>query len=165
MNQKTFRLAGFAFLLVVFLAAIPLLFRGSPYLIGVLTNAAILSVIASGVWVTFAIGRTNIAQGAFAMIGGYTAAILSTRYGVSFWLCLPLAGIVAAGVGVAIGWPILRLKGVYFSMITLSVTEAVRLAILNGGEFTRGASGIINVPRPDALSVFEIGRASCRERV
>lgn len=156
MNQKVFRLTGLALLLVVFLVAIPLLFRNSPYLIGVITNAATLSVIASGVWLTFAIGRTNIAQGAFAMIGGYTAAILSTRYGVSFWLCLPLAGIAASVVGVVIGWAILKLKGVYFSMITLSVTEAVRLAILNGGEFTHGASGIINVARPDALSVFGI---------
>ena len=55
-----------------------------------------LSFISLGVWVTFAIGRINIAQGAFALIGGYTTAILSTRYGLSFWLCLPLSGLVAA---------------------------------------------------------------------
>ena len=58
----------------------------------------------------FAIGRINISQGAYALIGGYTTAILSTQYGVSFWLCLPLSGMVAAAVDALIGWPILRLR-------------------------------------------------------
>jgi branched-chain amino acid transport system permease protein len=117
----------------------------------VLTNASALAFISLGVWVTFSIGRINIAQGAFAMIGGYTTAILSTRYGLSFWLCLPVSALVAAAIGALIGWPILRLRGVYFAMITLSLTEAVRLAFLNGGAFTQGASGIVNIPRPAGI--------------
>ncbi|MGH6899338.1 MAG: branched-chain amino acid ABC transporter permease [Geminicoccaceae bacterium] len=148
------RLAGLALLALVYLVALPVWFAGSNYILGVLTNASILSFISLGVWVTFAIGRINISQGAFALIGGYTAAILSTRYGVSFWLCLPLAGVVAATIGTIIGIAILRLRGVYFAMITLSLTEAVRLAFLNGGAFTQGASGIVNIPRPDALEIF-----------
>jgi branched-chain amino acid transport system permease protein len=148
------RLAGLALLALVYLVALPVWFAGSNYILGVLTNASISSFIALGVWVTFAIGRINISQGAFALIGGYTVGILSTRYGVSFWLCLPLAGLVAAAIGTIIGSAILRLRGVYFAMITLSLTEAVRLAFLNGGEFTQGASGIVNIPRPDALEIF-----------
>jgi branched-chain amino acid transport system permease protein len=148
------RLAGLALLAFVYLVALPLWFADSNYILGVLTNASILSFISLGVWVTFAIGRINISQGAFALIGGYTAAILSTRYGLSFWLCLPLAGAVAAAIGAIIGIAILRLRGVYFAMITLSLTEAVRLAFLNGGAFTQGASGIINIPRPGAMEVF-----------
>jgi branched-chain amino acid transport system permease protein len=148
------RLAGLALLAFFYLVVLPVWFAGSAYILGVLTNASILSFISLGVWVTFAIGRINIAQGAFAMIGGYATAILSTRYGVSFWLCLPLAALVAAAVGAVIGAAILRLRGVYFAMITLSLTEAVRLAFLNGGEFTQGASGIVNIPRPGALEIF-----------
>lgn len=138
---------------IVYLIVFPLLCRDSNYILGVVTNAAVLSFISLGVWVTFAIGRINISQGAYALIGGYTTAILSTRYGVSFWFCLPLAGVVAAAVGALIGWAILRLRGVYFAMITLSMTEATRLAFLNGGDFTQGALGIVNIPRPDALSI------------
>ena len=104
------RLAGLALLALVYLVALPVWFAGSNYILGVLTNASILSFISLGVWVTFAIGRINISQGAFALIGGYTAAILSTRYGVSFWLCLPLAGLVAAAIGTIIGTAILRLR-------------------------------------------------------
>jgi branched-chain amino acid transport system permease protein len=134
-----------------YLVAVPLLLKDRPYFLNVLTNASILSFASLGVWVTFAIGRINIAQGAFAMIGGYVTAILSTRYGLPFWLCLPFSAAVAALVGIAIGLPILRLRGVYFAMITLSLTEAVRLAFLNGGDFTKGASGIVNIPQPALL--------------
>lgn len=154
MNRPAVKLALLGALLVIALVVVPFALRDSPYLVSVLINATVLSVIASGVWITFAIGRINISQGAFAMIGGYVTAILSTRYGVSFWVCLPLSGLIAGVAGVLVGLPILRLKGVYFSMISLSLTEAVRLAFLNGGEFTRGASGIVNVPRPGALQLF-----------
>jgi branched-chain amino acid transport system permease protein len=116
----------------------------------------LLSFISLGVWLTFAIGRINISQGAYALIGGYATAILSTRYGLSFWLCLPLSGLIAAACGALVGAAILRLRGVYFAMITLSLTEAVRLAFLNGGEFTRGAQGIIGIPRPGAVSAFGV---------
>ncbi|MGD9509200.1 MAG: branched-chain amino acid ABC transporter permease, partial [Geminicoccaceae bacterium] len=136
---------------IAFVVLVPVLLGDHPYYLNVLTNASVLSFASLGVWVTFSIGRVNIAQGAFAMIGGYTTAILSTRYGLSWWLCLPLSAAVAAGVGALIGWPILRLKGVYFAMVTLSLTEAVRLAFLNGGDFTQGASGIVNIPRPAGI--------------
>jgi branched-chain amino acid transport system permease protein len=145
-------LGGLALGLVV----VPLALRESPYLLGVLTTASVLSLLSLGVWLTFAIGRINIGQAAFALIGGYVTAILSVKGGVSFWLCLPLSGLAAALVGAAIGWPILRLKGVYFAMITLSLTEAARLAALNGGTITQGASGILNVPMPEAVSLFGI---------
>jgi branched-chain amino acid transport system permease protein len=58
---------------------------------------------------------------------------------------------VAAIVGVAIGLPILRLRGVYFAMITLALTQAMRLVLLNGGDLTQGASGIVNIPLPAML--------------
>jgi branched-chain amino acid transport system permease protein len=145
------RLALFAAAALVYVVGVPVLLSGRPYWLNVLTNASMLSFISLGVWVTFSIGRINIAQGAFAMIGGYTTAILSTRYGLSFWLCLPLSALAAAAVGTAIGMAILRLRGVYFAMITLSLTEAVRLAFLNGSEFTQGATGITNIPRPAGI--------------
>ncbi len=132
----------------------PVLLGKSPYFITVLTNAAILSFISLGVWITFSIGRMNLAQGAFALVGGYSDAILATRYGVPFWLCLPLSGLISAILGALIGWPVLRLKGVYFAMTTLSLTEAIRLLALNGGDFTKGATGIVSIPRPGAIGLF-----------
>jgi branched-chain amino acid transport system permease protein len=152
-SGRKLRFSAFALMMFV---VIPILLGRSPYFITVLTNAAVLSFISMGVWITFSIGRMNLAQGAFALVGGYAAAILSTRYGVSFWLCLPISGLVSAALGAIIGWPVLRLKGVYFAMTTLSLTEAIRLLALNGGDLTKGATGIVSIPRPGPISIFGI---------
>ena len=148
------QIIGFTAFVLVLFVGVPLTLGKSPYFITVLTNAAVLSFISLGVWVTFSIGRMNLAQGAFALVGGYVTAILATRYGISFWICMPLSGLVSAGLGALIGWPVLRLKGVYFAMTTLSLTEAIRLLALNGGDVTKGATGIVNIPPPGAISIL-----------
>ena len=76
------RLGLVAVVAVAYVVLVPVLLGDHPYWLNVLTNASVLSFASLGVWVTFSIGRVNIAQGAFAMIGGYTTAILSTRYGL-----------------------------------------------------------------------------------
>jgi branched-chain amino acid transport system permease protein len=130
------------------LLALPLAIGHSRYLLSVLMNCAGLSVVAFGVWITFSIGRINICQAGFALIGGYTTAILLSRYGLSFWVALPLSALVSAVVGAVIGSFILKLRGIYFSMLTISLTEAIRLTFLNGGELTQGSKGITGLPQP-----------------
>ena len=120
-----------------------------------LTSVALLSIAAAGVWLTFYIGRINIGQGAYALTGGYVSAVLVTQYGVNFWLTLPLAGLFCAVVAVGIGFPILRLRGVYFAMVTLVLTEVARLTAL-ALPVTHGAKGITSIPMPEALTVFGI---------
>jgi len=144
--------AGFAALALFFLIILPAAFAGQGYWLTVLSNAALLAFASLGVWLTFSIGRINIAQGAFALIGGYVIAILDVHYGFPFFASLPLAAVIAMAVAYAVGWPILRLKGVYFAMITLSLTEVATYAFLNGGSFTNAASGITNIPRPALLA-------------
>lgn len=120
-----------------------------------LTSVALLSIASAGVWLTFYIGRINIGQGAFALIGAYVSAILVTKAGLSFWLSLPLAGLFAAAVSVLIGLPILRLRGVYFAMITLVLTQVVTLTAL-ALPVTNGAKGITSIPLPGGISVFGV---------
>ena len=148
------KIIGFVAFVLLLFVAVPSTLGSSPYFITVLTNAAVLSFISLGVWITFSIGRMNLAQGAFALVGGYVTAILATRFGISFWVCAPLSGLVSATFGALIGWPLLRLKGVYFAMTTLSLTEALRLLALNGGDVTKGATGIVNIPPPGPISVL-----------
>ncbi len=118
-----------------------------------LTSVALLSIASGGVWLTFYIGRINIGQGAYALMGGYVSAILVVNYGVSFWLTLPLAGLFCAAASALIGLPILRLRGVYFAMITLVLTEVARLLAL-ALPITRGAKGISNIPLPGSIEIF-----------
>ena len=88
-------------------------------------------------------------------MGGYVSAILIVEYGISFWLTLPIAGFACAFASVLIGLPILRLRGVYFAMTTLVLTEVAKLTAL-ALPVTRGASGIVNIPLPGAVQIFGI---------
>jgi len=145
-----------AFLAVVFVL-VPVLIgaTGRTDLYYTLTSVALLSIASAGVWLTFFIGRINIGQGAYALMGGYVSAILVVNYGVSFWLTLPLAGLFCAAASILIGYPILRLRGVYFAMVTLVLTEVARLLAL-ALPITGGAKGMTSIPLPGALSVFGV---------
>ncbi len=148
-------LVGVAVFLLAVFVAIPLLIAASGRVdfYYTLTSVALLSIASAGVWLMFYIGRINIGQGAFALIGAYVSAILVTKAGVSFWLSLPIAGFFAAGVAVLIGLPILRLKGVYFAMISLVLTQVVTLAAL-ALPITNGAKGITSIPLPGEVSIL-----------
>ncbi len=152
-DRKT--LVGVAVFLLAIFVAIPLLIAasGRTDFYYTLTSVALLSIASAGVWLMFYIGRINIGQGAFALIGAYVAAILVTKAGMSFWLSLPIAGFFAAGVAVLIGLPILRLKGVYFAMISLVLTQVVTLTAL-ALPITNGAKGITSIPLPGEVSIL-----------
>jgi branched-chain amino acid transport system permease protein len=141
--------------LLALFVAIPLAIEatGRKDLYYTLTSVALLSIASAGVWLTFYIGRINIGQGAYALVGGYVSAILVVKGGVSFWLSLPLAGLFCAAVSVAIGLPILRLRGVYFAMVSLVLTEVARLSAL-ALPITNGAKGMVSIPLPGPLSIF-----------
>lgn len=153
----TKRLAGVVLFLLVVYVLVPwsIAASGRWDFYYTLTSVALLSIASAGVWLTFYIGRINIGQGAYALVGGYVAAILVTKYGVSFWWTLPLAGLFCSGVSLLIGLPILRLRGVYFAMVTLVLTEVARLTAL-ALPITNGASGITSIPLPGAISIFGV---------
>ncbi|MEZ5650974.1 MAG: branched-chain amino acid ABC transporter permease [Burkholderiaceae bacterium] len=120
-----------------------------------LASVALLAVISAGVWLTFTIGRINIGQGAWALIGGYVSAVLVMTAGWSFWWTLPAAGLFCAAASVLVGLPILRLRGVYFAMVSLIMTEVARLLAL-ALPITNGAKGIVSIPLPGAIEIFGI---------
>lgn len=155
MTSTTSKVSALALFLVVAFILVPWLIAvsGRSDLYYTLTSVALLSIASAGVWLTFFIGRINIGQGAYALLGGYVSAILVTAGGVSFWLSLPLAGLLCAGVSILIGWPILRLRGVYFAMVTLVLTEVARLTAL-AVPLTNGAKGITDIPPPGAVHLF-----------
>ena len=152
--QKTAQLAILAAFLLAIFVVVPwfIAVAGRNDLYYTLTSVALLSIASAGVWLTFYIGRINIGQGAYALMGGYVSAILVVTYGVSFWLTLPLAGLFCAAISVLIGLPILRLRGVYFAMVTLVLTEVTRLSAL-ALPITNGAKGMVSIPLPGPLGI------------
>ena len=93
-------------------------------------------------------GLLDLGYVAFYAAGAYSYALLATEYGLSFWICLPFAGIMAASAGIILGFPVLRLRGDYLAIVTLGFGEMIRIILLNWYEFTNGPDGISGIPRP-----------------
>ena len=123
------------------------------------TNLATLSmIILSGIWAIAVMGFTlilrtgqfSLGQAAFMTIGGYTSAILTVKFGWPFWPSFLLAGVVAGIIALVIGSVVLRVGGVYFSIITLALGEVVRIIAMQWEPVTRGSRGLITGP-PDTI--------------
>jgi branched-chain amino acid transport system permease protein len=93
-------------------------------------------------------GLLDLGYVAFYAVGAYSYALLATTFGLSFWICLPLAGILAAFAGVLLGFPVLRLRGDYLAIVTLAFGEIIRVVLINWASLTGGPNGITGIPRP-----------------
>ena len=93
-------------------------------------------------------GLLDLGYVAFYAVGAYSFALLSHYFGLSFWVCLPYAGLMAAFAGLLLGFPVLRLRGDYLAIVTLGFGEMVRITLLNWYTFTGGPNGIGGIPRP-----------------
>jgi len=91
-------------------------------------------------------GLLDLGYVAFYAVGAYAYALLATQAGVSFWVALPFAGLMAAAAGVILGFPVLRLRGDYLAIVTLGFGEMVRVTLLNWYSLTKGPDGISNIP-------------------
>ncbi len=96
-------------------------------------------------------GQLSVAHGTLWGVGGYTAALLTLNYGVSFWLCLPAAMVMAALFAGLVGYPSLRVKGHYFLIMTFAFSEIARVVALNWRTLTNGDTGLVLAASPDAL--------------
>ncbi|NFV80097.1 high-affinity branched-chain amino acid ABC transporter permease LivM [Magnetospirillum aberrantis] len=104
-------------------------------------------------------GLLDLGFVAFYAVGAYSYALLSTTFGWSFWVCLPLAGLFAAGFGVALGFPVLRLRGDYLAIVTLGFGEIIRVILQNWQDLTGGPAGISGIPRPTLFGLPFLARA------
>jgi branched-chain amino acid transport system permease protein len=93
-------------------------------------------------------GLLDLGYVGFYAVGAYSYALLSHYYGLSFWICLPIAGMMAATFGFLLGFPVLRLRGDYLAIVTLGFGEIIRLFLRNLTGLTGGPNGISNIPKP-----------------
>jgi branched-chain amino acid transport system permease protein len=93
-------------------------------------------------------GLLDLGYVAFYAVGAYSFALIAKNFGLGFWECLPLAGLLAAGWGVFLGFPVLRLRGDYLAIVTLAFGEIIRLVITNWTALTGGPNGITRIPHP-----------------
>jgi branched-chain amino acid transport system permease protein len=98
-------------------------------------------------------GLLDLGYVAFYAVGAYSYALLAQHFGFSFWICLPLAGILAACWGILLGFPVLRLRGDYLAIVTLAFGEIIRLILINWQSLTGGPNGISGIPRPSLFGL------------
>ncbi len=123
------------------------------YLITILTLIGIYALATLGLNITMGYaGQVNLGQAAFVGIGAFTSAILTTSYHISFWIALPLAGIMAFLIGILIGIVSIRLKQDFLAITTIGFNFIV-VAIFLYYDVFGGSFGIINIPRPTLFGI------------
>jgi branched-chain amino acid transport system permease protein len=98
-------------------------------------------------------GLLDLGYVAFYAVGAYSYALLAKEFGFSFWILLPLAGILSSFWGILLGFPVLRLRGDYLAIVTLAFGEIIRVVLVNWVDLTNGYAGISGVPRPTFFGI------------
>lgn len=112
-------------------------------------NFVILVIMAAQLGVAWNIiggyaGQISLGQVAFYGLGAYTSTLLFTKFGINPWIAIPIGGLLAASISLAVGWSCFRLKGHYFAMATIAVAEIIQIIFTNW-EFAGTAVGL-NLP-------------------
>jgi len=140
--------------LLVFAFLVPVIFYKQRYILDL--GILVLTYVMLGWGLNIVVGLAgllDLGYVAFYAVGAYSYALLSTTFGLSFWVCLPLAGILAAFWGMLLGFPVLRLRGDYLAIVTLAFGEIIRLVLLNWQNVTGGPNGISGIPRPSLFGI------------
>ncbi len=119
----------------------------------VLTLVLINSLMAASLRTILLIGEFSLGHVGFMCLGAYSSALLTMHYDIPFGLALLASGMIAALVAVVIGFPYMRVKAIYFVILTVVTSESIRLVAYNWKSVTGGNLGLIGFP---GAGVFEI---------
>ena len=114
------------------------------YTQSVLVFACINIIAAYSFFVPFKTGQVSLGQAGFMAVGAYSSAIMTQKFGLSFAIALPVGGLLSGLIGVSVGFPALRIKGVYLLLLTLGFSEIVQVVVLSW-DYTGGAQGMRNI--------------------
>lgn len=146
-------------LTVLACAAMLLPLISNNYVLEVMTNAWFYVMLCLGLNIVVGYaGLLDLGYAAFFAVGAYTTGILTSHFGVNFWLTIPAAVVFSICAGVIIGGPTLRLRSDYLAIVTLGFGEIVRI-IARNLEITGGASGLIGIDKPSIFG-FELNQIS-----
>ncbi|MGY4468710.1 branched-chain amino acid transport system permease protein [Bradyrhizobium sp. LB9.1b] len=140
--------------LLIFTLLVPVIFYDQRYILDLAILVLTYVMLGWGLNVVVGLaGLLDLGYVAFYAVGAYSYALLATNFGWSFWVCLPLAGILAAFWGVLLGFPVLRLRGDYLAIVTLAFGEIIRMVIINWQDLTGGPNGVSSIPRPSFFGI------------
>ncbi|MGI4813745.1 MAG: branched-chain amino acid ABC transporter permease [Janthinobacterium lividum] len=140
--------ANWGWLLALLLAAVWPLVSGDVFYIHMGVMVAITAVAVVGLVMIYRVGQLSFCHAAFVGIGAYAGAIFSTRFGLPFLASMAVAVLGVGVVAAALGWLILRTRGVYFVLITFAFGQVLGLMFLDLEPITGGAVGLSGIPAP-----------------
>jgi branched-chain amino acid transport system permease protein len=115
------------------------------YTQSILIFTGINVIAAYSFFAPFKTGQVSIGQAGFMAVGAYASATLTQKYAIPFLIALPIGGLIAGVVGVVIGFPALRIKGIYLLLLTLGFSEIIQVVVLSW-DYVGGAQGFRNIP-------------------
>ena len=146
--------APFIGCLALFAAAAALCFIADGYQLFVIATVGLTAIVGLGLNVLLGLaGQVSLGHVGFYAIGAYTIAILTTKAGLSFWIALPIAGVLSAVVGTILAIPSLRVRGPYLAMITIAFGFIIEHGAVEWRNLTGGANGILNIPDPSLFGL------------
>ena len=137
-------------IVLIVLLTLPVATR-DPYFLNLFITVGIWTTSVWGVRLIMSTGQLTLGHAAYMAVGAYASTLLTMKAGLSFWLAFPLAGMISSLIALLIGYPILRIKGVYFSIITFAFAEIIRLIIVHWPDVLGGYGGIPNIPPPQPI--------------
>jgi branched-chain amino acid transport system permease protein len=142
-GKKTHGIGLFLGFLLFF--TLPLLVQSNHYILQVFTHALLLASLALAWNLLGASGSISLGHAAFFGAGAYGSALLGLDLGLSSWVTIPLAGLIATGLGLIMGLICLRLRGAYFALATLAFVEIPWVITDNWDAVTRGSLGLVGI--------------------
>ena len=137
-------------LCILALAIAPFIF--TEFYLNILCEALVMTMLTLSFNLLFGfMGQLSFGQAAFYGLGGYTVAMLLTKVQFSFWLSLAAGVAMASLIGLAVGFFCVRLRGIYFAILTLAFGQLIFFVIFKWHNFTGGDDGIQGVFPPDYL--------------
>lgn len=130
-----------AFVVVAALALSPLFLAGYAVYILAMICLAVILALGLNLLMGYA-GQVSLANAAFFGIGAYAVAIFTMRYGVSFWVAVPMVGLLVAALGLVVGLPALRVSSHYLALATLAFVWTVQVILIDWSSMTGGSPGM-----------------------
>jgi branched-chain amino acid transport system permease protein len=151
LTERRFAVPALA-ILSVFALLFPHVF--STYQTNIMITALMYVMLGLGLNIVVGVaGLLDLGYVAFYAVGAYSYALLHLHFGIGFWTALPIGALLAAILGIILGFPVLRLRGDYLAIVTLGFGEIIRLILENWNAFSKGPSGISNIPRPGLFGI------------
>ncbi len=158
MRNKSALIGSVGWILGAVLAIVLPIALASIYWTSVMINILIYVLMAVSLRTIYLVGEFSLGHVGFMCVGAYTSALLAMKGGLPVAITLPMGGFLAGVTAFLLGYPFMRVKGIYFVILTVVTSESFRQLALNWKSLTGGPDGLIGFPGAGVLTIPGMGQ-------